>query len=70
MHKEYYVEISDMVYGGYIIQSQWFKSKRKAKNWAKQIDFIENVYSIDIMVAEVNEQGEYGDISIAEHIKG
>ena len=70
MHKEYYVEISDMAIGGYIMQSQWFKSKRMAKNWAKKIDFIENVYAIDIMVADVDENGEYGDITIAEHIRG
>lgn len=70
MKKEYYVEICDMVYGGYIMQSQWFKSKRQAKNWAKKISFIENVYSIDIMVADIDDNGDYGDISIAEKIVG
>lgn len=69
-NKKYYVEITDMVYGGYILQSQWFDTIKKAKNWANNIQFLETCYSIDIMVAEFDENDDYGDIEIAEHIRG
>ena len=74
MKELYYVEFV-LRYGEgnypYVMQSKWFDTKIKAKNWVKKsFDFIDKAeIEIYIMSAPVDEDGELdGDIEQVEKI--
>lgn len=68
--KKFYVEIYVRCGNSpYILQSQWFSTAATAKNWAKKIRFLEEGYAVDIMAAEFNGEGEYGDIEVYENVR-
>ena len=60
---KFYIEIfySGYGYGNYVIQSKWFNSEKKAIEWANNIDFIHENYSVALM-SSVWENGCCGDI--------
>lgn len=50
MKKKYYIEIGDMDNPcEYIMQSKWFNTEKQAIKFAKNIDFLNNQYSISLM---------------------
>mgnify|MGYP003315503932 CR=1 FL=1 len=70
--KKYYIEIVNVEMNEYIIQSKWFETEEDAISFMKEnFDFIDTgTYAIDLMSAEFDEEGVYGDIKLERRLYG
>lgn len=68
--KNYYIEIIDKQDGEYVMQSRYFDTKRKAKNWLrKNWDYIDtNKVAVCIMTTQWSDDGESYEITESETI--
>lgn len=66
-HKTYYVEVwEEGSKDTYVLQSEWFDSVEKAKEWKRKITFLHHSFNICIMEAEclLNEDGTLAEYEI------
>ncbi len=67
--KLYYVEVCQKDYlEEYILQSDWFDTKKQALKFAKKITYLEDIYLMRIMSAEWEENEMVGDIIVEEYL--
>lgn len=67
--KKYYIEITDLDSGDYIVQSEFFDSEEQAVKWAEKIEYIREQYVIDLMCCEWYEDDHYGDIDFVRTLR-
>lgn len=61
--KKFYIEIVDLISDDYVLQSKWHNTENQAIEWAKGIDYMDRMHTINLLSADWNEEEEiYGDI--------
>lgn len=61
--KKFYIEIVDLISDDYVLQSKWYDTEEKAIEWARGIDYVDKMYTINLLSANWDEENEtYGDI--------
>lgn len=68
--KKYFIEVGDSEYPyEYILQSVFFNTEKEAVEWAKNISWLDEDYSIALMECVYDEDGVYGDIGLVRYLR-
>ena len=61
--KKFYIEVVDLISDDYILQSKWYDTENQAIEWAKGIDYMDRMHTINLLSANWDEENKtYGDI--------